>query len=338
MSNKLRISVVGLIGAVGGFGLQGCFAPQPTPECNVTITSAGLGLGPYYVVLKKVDGTGTCSTLTHMYAGMQRFRTQPNGGDFTLAVRNSLVVDPYLGKTFTADVDPSNNCANEKDCQGKALADGGEELSGSCVILQADGGLEVYDGTPVILDMDGGLATAEPTDGGAPFEVDPANECASVEDPISRFDPTDPNGKKLNAIGKMPQFPSNNVCSITEWTGGEQKFQQEILKLVDGTTTAILPAIVYKTEFTNFNVVNSTKVPGTAFVSDLKYTEGGCVANYKAIGFWPEVHCTANANCDPNADLDAGRFFGSGINPEFKSTCDLALKVCVPTVDVTTIK
>ena len=112
-------------------------------------------------------------------------------------------------------------------------------------------------------------------------------------------------------------------------------------------TTQTLPAITYKLEYTNFNVINSTKVPGTAFTADVKYTEGTCVAEYKALGFWPPVSCSnkpsegalvESGECDPNGDLDAGRVTGSGINPEFKPKCDTALGMCVPSVDVTTIK
>lgn len=338
MSKNLRISLFGLTGAVAGFVLQGCFAPQPTPECSVTITAAALGLHPYYVKLDKTSGTGTCSQLTHLYAGMQRFRTKPSGGAFTLAVKSSPVVDPFIGKVYSADVDPVNNCVNEDDCQGEA------DPSASCVVSQTDGGLEVYDGTPVT--VMGAMATAEPTDGGASYAVDPANECTSVPDPVKRVDALDPKGKLLNAIGKMPQFPTNNVCAVTEFTGGVQNYQEEVLTLVDGTTTT-LPAITYKIEYSNFNVVNSTKVPGTAFTTDVKYTAGGCVAEYKGVGFWPEVACSNPASqgalvdsteCDPNADLDAGRVFGSGINPDFKPKCDTTLKVCVPTVDVTNLK
>ena len=152
-------------------------------------------------------------------------------------------------------------------------------------------------------------------------------------------------GKKIG-WEDMPQFPKNNVCAVTDFVGGGQDFQEEVLNLVDGSTQT-LPAATYKLEYTNFNVVNSTKVPGTAFTSDVKLTEGACVAEYKAVGFWPEIGCSndpsegalvTSTECDPNADLDAGRVFGSGINPAFEPKCDTALGVCVPTVDVATIK
>lgn len=353
MSKHIRLTVVGLIGAVGGFGLQGCFAPQPTPECSVTITAAALGLGPYYTKLARVDGTGTCSQLDHMQTGLQRFRTAPSGGAFKLAVKTSPVTDPFLGYVFSADTDPFNNCVNEDDCQGE------DDQELSCVINVADGGVELFDGRPVTIDG-AGDGTAEQADGGV-FPIDLANECQSVPEPVKRRDPLDPPGAKLIATGEMPQFPNAaGVCAVTNFSGGEQNFQPEVLDLADGSGQVTLPAVTYKTEFTNFNVINTAKIPGTVFTADVKYTEGGCVANYKALGFWPGIHCSAVAgdadpslgdgpdadghvlvtsgDCDPTANPDAGRVYGSGINPEFKPKCDTNTGYCVPTVDVTAIK
>lgn len=322
MSKNLRISLFGVIGAFSGFALQGCFASQPTPECSVTITSAGLGVAPYYVKLEKTSGTGACADLKFMRMGMMRYRTQASGGAFTVAVKPSLVVDPALGYSFSADTDPANNCVNAADCLGEA------DPSAMCLVSPT----RTVDGTPVV---DGGTAT--PTDGGDPFPVDPANQCMAVEEPVVRVDSMDTKRANLNGIGQMPQFPTKNVCTITDVVGAVQNFRAEMLDLADGGTLN-LPAATYKTEFTDFNVLTSTKVPGTAFTSNIKFTAGSCVAEYKAVGFWPEVACTTDENCNPSANLDAGRVTGSGINPEFKPKCETALGVCVPTVDITTIK
>jgi hypothetical protein len=331
-TNRLRIALMGLAGAVAGFTVQAC-TPQPLPECSVTITSAALGLAPYYVVLTKESATGTCGDIDHLKVGLQRFRTKASGGSFTVAVKASPVVDPYLGYTFSENVDDSNDCANEEDCQGA------DDPSASCVNLRSDGGIELNDGSPVVpVDADVGEVSFDPGDGGTEtFEVELANECGAVPDSISRVDPADPDGKNLNAIGNMPQFPTAGVCPVTNFTGGVQNFQAEDLTLVGGATTT-LPAVTYRLEFENFNVISTTKVPGTAFTSTIKYTEGACTATFKALGFWPEVHCEADSDCDPTADLDAGRLLGSGLNPDFKSKCDTVREVCVPGVDVTTLK
>lgn len=328
MNSKLRISLFGLAGLVAGFTLQGCFAKQPLPECNVTITSAGLGIGPYLVVLEPVSGTGACAQLDHAYAGMQRFRTAAQGGQFSLGVRTSLVADPWLGYTYSGNADPTNDCVNEEDCQGT------DDPSAACVLPLEDGGVELYDGTPVTVDM--GVGTVTLADGGT-YEVDPANECTYVEEEIYRADPNDQNGDRITGIGQMSVFPTDGVCTVGDFDGGVQNYEAVPLFLEDGGTSE-LPAITHQAEWSNFRLFMSSKVQGTAFKADLKYTEGGCVANYRALGIWPAHECMTDDDCDPVANPDAGRVFGSGLNPEFKPVCNTTLGYCVPSVDPETIK
>lgn len=348
MNSTIRTGLLGLVGAVAGFGLQGCFTAQPQPECSVTVTSAGLGLVPYYTQLKKIDSTGggTCGDLDHMYVGMQRYRTKASGGDFTVALKPSFLADPYLGYTYSADYDTYNNCVNEESCHGE------DDPALGCVSVAADGGYELYDGTEVVDNMDGTGTVADP---GGDYQVDLANECASVEEPLYRVDPTDMDGKKLNIIANMPQFPTAGKCALTQASGGTQNFQEET------TLTGTVPAITYKVEFIDTSVINNAEFPGIAFTGKIKVTEGACVANYNAVGWWsgyntgsPEIHCTPAmgsaagslsyaTECDPNADLDAGRLLGSGMSPAFKPQCqadatDPTTGICVPSVDLTAVK
>lgn len=353
MNSKLRTGLLGLIGAVAGFGLQGCFTPQPAPECSVTVTAAGLGLVPYYTQLKKIDSTGggTCGDLDHMYVGLQRFRTKASGGDFTVALKPSFLADPYLGYAYSADTDEYNNCENEESCHGE------DDPTLSCVTdVLADGGTELFDGTPVDTSAgDGTGVVGDPTDGG--FEVDLANICKSVEEPLYRVDPTDMDGKNLNIIADMPQFPTAGRCALTQKTGGTENYQEEM------TLTGTVPAITYKVEFIDTTVINNADIPGIAFTGKIKVTEGSCVANYSAIGWWsgyntgtPEIACTPEASaakgsltyateCDPNADIDAGRLLGSGMSPSFKPMCQRTNDpgmdpegICVPSIDLTAAK
>lgn len=363
-TNRIRIGLLGLASAVAGFSLQGCFAPQPLPECSVTITAAGLGLPPYLVLLKKIDSTGTamdCGKKQKMLVGLQRYRTKASGGAFTLAIRAQPVVDPFLGYTYTGNIDETNDCANEEDCQGA------DDPSMACVHTLEDGGVELFDGTVVtpttVTPTDGGdpyeAGLVDPMDGGDSYEVDLANECGAVDEPIERRDPADPDGKNLTVIGDMPQFPTAGTCDVTNLKGGVENFQEE--RLVDGT---VLPAVKFGVEWTDFKVLNTTKIPGTAFTGKVKISEEDCVANYDALGFWPgsfagvsEIACTPSdpskdqsyaPECDPVADTDGGtRIFGSGINPDFAPVCDKNLEqvidgttfgTCVPGVDLTTLK
>lgn len=353
MKTTLRNGLLGLVGAVAGFGLSGCFTPQPQPECSVTITSAGLGLVPYYTMLKKIDVTpaaGACGDLDHMYVGLQRFRTKASGGDFTVALKASPVADPYLGYVYSADTDEYNNCVNEESCHGE------DDVTLSCVTdVLADGGVELFDGTPVDTSaMDGTGLVVDPVNGD--YQVDLANLCGPVEEPLYRVDPMDMDGKNLNIIANMPQFPTAGKCALTQVSGGAQNYQAETA--LDGT---VFPAITYKVEFTDTSVINNAEIPGIAFTGKVKYTEGGCVANYEAIGFWsgyntgtPEIFCTPAAGsaagslsdapeCDPNADLDAGRLLGSGMSPAFKPKCradamDPTSGICIPSIDLTAVK
>lgn len=330
MNNTLRISLMGLVGAAAGFALQGCFAPQPLPECNVTVSSAAFGLTPYYVRLENPTGGSMCTPIDHLYAGMQRYRDQPLGGNFTLGVRASPVVDPLIGSNYSADVDAYNNCSHEEDCLGE------EDPVNGCVNLVEDGGVELFDGTPVTVADD--VGTVDLADGGS-YEVDPANECMSVPDSISRVDPADPEGKKVIALGKLPTLPTDGVCAITEWEAGSgvQNFGEEMLELVDGGTET-LPATTYGVQWQDFKIYNNAKVPGTAFSAKVTVTEEGCSTTYDALGVFPAVDCTTDEDCNPSSNLDAGRPLGSGISPEFKPTCDTSRGICFPSVDVTTLK
>lgn len=164
--------------------------------------------------------------------------------------------------------------------------------------------------------------------------VDGGNPCLFVDDPVTREDPTDPEGKKLNAIGTFSRAPANGICAVSDSAVAEQNFAAVDLALVDGGM-ATLPALPARFEFTELKVITTFEVPGTAFTAKLSQTEGACVAKYDVVAFYPAVECEAEADCDPNPDLDAGRTIGSGINPDFLPKCDTNLGYCVPTVDVT---
>lgn len=322
--NSLRIGMLGLGAALAGFALAGCFAAQPAPECSVQYSAAGLGVTPYYVQLTKVDGTGSCGDLTHIQMGTQRSRLPPAMG--TTNPSNGGFTMNYRASPV---VDMWNGLTFAADY----------DPANDCSYQE---------------DCDTCVATGDP-------DVD--NVCMAVPDPVYRVDPNDPDGAKLVGAGSMPQFPTDGVCTVSDFTGSEQSFQEEVVDLVDGGTETF-PALVVKTEWTNFEVLASSKAPGTVWRAKLKYTEGGCVANYDAFAFWPNVGCEgptqeyADELCNPKENFntqcfpetgggavvstdggcDTGfiamdpRVLGSGINPDFKPACDRAESVCKPTV------
>jgi hypothetical protein len=105
------------------------------------------------------------------------------------------------------------------------------------------------------------------------------------------------------------------------------------------------PATDVRYAWSNVRVRVTPAYPGTQMAADLTITQDGCSAAYKVLGLWPAVGCEKlddNGNgtgqpdasrCDPEADPDAGRPTGSGINPDFKSVvaCDPELLLCVLT-------
>lgn len=348
----LRLGLIGLASAVAGFTLQGCFAAQPTPECQVAIAEAAFGLAPYYVKLTNVEGAGSCGTLDHMYMGTQRFRV-PDSNTYRVGYRASVLMDHALGYTLEANVDPSNDCTYEEDCE-------------ACVFTLADGGLATA--------LDGGAVEEFPLpDGGSEYGLDDGmgdytpidvdNECKAVPEAVYRYDANDPDGKDLVGFGKLPQYPTDNVCRVTDFTGASQVFAEEVE--VDGT---VIPELPVKLEWENLDVLMTSKVPGTAFTGKVKITEGTCTATYEAFAFWPAIHCSTqadyddliasghedcagmtsctaeeargivNRDCDPYPNLEQGRAYGSGINPLFEPVCNLERGICEPGVDVLQLK
>lgn len=315
-----RIGAVGLASALAGFTLQGCFAAQATPECQVSTAEADYALSPYYV--KLTNPTSACSSLDHLSVGLQRFTT-PDGGGFRLGVRTSFLMDYALGYHLEANVDPSNDCADEEGCE-------------DCTVDPGDGGVVLVDGGLITEEPleDGGVIYVTPDDDqGGTREVFPDNVCEAIDEPVTRVDPADPEGRKLVALGDLPRYPTADRCAVTDLEVSAQAFQAETT--VEGTE---IPAVTARVEWADFNVIMSPKVPGTAFTSKVTITENGCVTTFDALGFWPAVACASDDDCDPFADVDAGRFLGSGINPLFEPRCNLDLQICEPGVDVTTLK
>lgn len=161
-----------------------------------------------------------------------------------------------------------------------------------------------------------------------------ANPCRVVEDPIVRVDPSDPERLKLNAVGAFPREPTDGRCGVSAPMLAEQALPALTVDVIDGGPTTF-PALRAAFEFSQVQVLATAEVPGTAFTATLTQTEGACVASYDVVAFYPAVACTRDVDCAPVADLDAGHPKGSGIDPAFAPTCDTALGVCVPGVDVT---
>lgn len=151
----------------------------------------------------------------------------------------------------------------------------------------------------------------------------------------------------LYAFGKFKSVvpDSNNFCSVDLEKPAQQDFKgiTELDLLtgdpkVDATMKPLAPQdVTVKYEWQDLKLYVTPSAPGTQFSGDLSYTQtvGGteCAVTYHAVGLWPAVDCgsydpyTGDADgtdqdaCLPDADTEAGRPVGSGINPDFPVQC-----------------
>jgi hypothetical protein len=314
---------VGLfVGAtLAGFGIQGCFQTAPPPQCQVLTA-------PYFATLKKVSNN-TCmpgNNLKSMSFGLQEF-LPPVSGAATLGLRPERLA--ANAQPFMENLDPSDDCAAPDmalKCEYCAATteekDGMGNVTGYKVILVNDAGVT----------RDGGAALPN----GKPIDVE--NFCEPIPEEYRREDPSDPEFKKVTSVAKIPRAPANGTCAATDFTPQEQNYapfsEPDLVK--GGNFT--LPASSQKYEWSDFKLIVTAEVPGTAFTARMKLTEDGCTTEYDVRGIEPSIACETDLDCDPEPNIDAGRPTGSSLNPLFKPKCNVELGHCLPTVDVTNPK
>jgi hypothetical protein len=355
---KLKIGMAALFAAALGFAVPGCFAAQPPPQCAVVTSIGSFGIGPYYAKLDNKVSTGTCdeaasSDLTSLDIALARF-VKPGDNNFLLAVKNSYLVDVQQGLVYSGNASQANDCQTVTAPGGcayciasgtgltSAFADGGVAVAfladgGPDVIVQTDGGPGPLRGVQVLL-TDGGMGRVSLT-----------NVCKDTDEALRRVDSSDPT--RILSFATYPEFPDRDgLCTATGFDGGFQLLDAVPVK------GGSLPAIPLASEWTDFSIVNTSKAPATFFTAKLKMTEGSCSTTYDVTAFWPVIHCEtldengdpvldANGDyvpdetlCDPSNDYDAGRIYGSGINPALKPKCSPKLAICVPTVTAADLK
>ena len=112
-----------------------------------------------------------------------------------------------------------------------------------------------------------------------------------------------------------------------------------------------MPATDVKFQWSNVKLIVTAASPGTQFIADLAYSETidgvPCSANYKAIGIWPVVDCGIYTydDCGNLVDAqpnDAACHLdpmtappGSVVmNPDFNTSCDPGMDMCVANAPV----
>ena len=112
---------------------------------------------------------------------------------------------------------------------------------------------------------------------------------------------------------------ANGLCHIGEMSISE--FQRGAV----ATNRRLDPAVHLKHEWKNVRFLVTPAHTGVAFEADLVYTQDDCTAEYKVVGVSPAADCGTMLEPDdkkcaaePNTKEN---FAGSGIAPEFATTC-----------------
>ena len=103
-----------------------------------------------------------------------------------------------------------------------------------------------------------------------------------------------------------------------------------------GTTEVpAVPATSIEYTWSDVHFYVTPAAPGTQMTATLKYKRDDCEATYDVRALYPAVPCANaagapdDANCSAEADPEHGRATGSGISPDFRTTCDPQLLLCV---------
>lgn len=157
---------------------------------------------------------------------------------------------------------------------------------------------------------------------------------------------------KAYGLGKYTTAPDdNNICFAGGFdVGAMSEADVNVPETYFGDDDMGMPitgpAVHLKQSWKNVKVYVTAGVPGTQAVGEMHYEDviEGCQADYKFVALFPSVYCGEDADgdemtpdtaqdklCDPVANPDEGRVFGSGINPDFKTRCDPDLLHCVLT-------
>lgn len=160
-----------------------------------------------------------------------------------------------------------------------------------------------------------------------------------------RKDPSDTSFQKESPRGTFPSpYPDKaGFCSSTgDIAAAEQSFPE--VTLADCLNAGLdrtdedggwngtdvtpedsfpIPATSYKDEWSNFRMVSTARNIQNIWEADVTVNRDSCSATYHVNGIFPFVGCTTDEDCNPEANLDAGRATGSGLSSDFKAKCTM---------------
>jgi hypothetical protein len=163
---------------------------------------------------------------------------------------------------------------------------------------------------------------------------------------------TDPNAAHTQySLGDYSTRPdANDFCSASNLAAAEQDIPQTAYTDADGNP-AVYPETRLVHEWNDVRLYMTFATPGNAATGEVTMTReikdpgtgnvDTCTVTYIASGLFPPVGCEAtdamgqgtgmpdDTRCCANADLAAGRPYGSRIHPDFRTKCDPVLLQCV---------
>ncbi len=165
--------------------------------------------------------------------------------------------------------------------------------------------------------------------------VDTAESAGSVD--------KDPTHKPYGLGFFTTAEPENDFCTVPQLTVATQSIPEVKEDLANEIEAS--PATTVSYAWSNVKLYVTSAALGTQFTADLTLTTDGVACGYRVLGMYPYVDCSKadpadpdksvpdEGACAPEADEDAGRPTGSGINPDFPTKCDPDLLACVLTKD-----
>jgi hypothetical protein len=144
-----------------------------------------------------------------------------------------------------------------------------------------------------------------------------------VNDELPRFALNEDAGAytKESAIGTFTSLtPVGGVCELASFVASDQDLppvSYEVPLSDGGTRTETEPGIHIKEEWADFKIINNARFTSTVVSATLTVTEDECTAKYQVDALHPVVACTLDEECNPEANPNAGRSAGSGLQAAF---------------------
>ena len=159
--------------------------------------------------------------------------------------------------------------------------------------------------------------------------------------PVSDADTT----HTLYGFGKFAALTPDDqqICSVPTLTQANLNLAEVPAQPGDAdagvAATEDQPATQISYQWSNVRIRVSAAQTGLEWTGDLTYRRDGCTANFHAAAVSPAVSCAAPDGtadptlCNSQPDANAGRYTGSGINPDLAVLCEPTALLCVPSTD-----